>query len=147
MIVNIVIGCLLVILTTVVHAAAMVAALGGLKATHANRWAGASRLTRVLVVGALVLIMFLASVVEAGLWAATYLAVGAISGLEKALYFSTVTYTTLGYGDVVMEESWQLLSAFEAANGIIMFGWTTALIFALVQRVYFARPAAGEHVA
>ena len=78
------------------------------------------------------------------MWAATYLALGAISGLERALYFSTVTYTTLGYGDVVMQEGQRLLSSFEAANGIIMFGWTTALIFALVQRVYFARPAAGE---
>lgn len=135
MLVNIVIGCVLVILTTVVHAAAMVAAVRGLKVTHADRWVEVSHLTRVSVVAALVLIMFLASVVEAGLWAATYLVVGAISGLEKALYFSTVTYTTLGYGDVVMEENWRLLSSLEAANGIIMFGWTTALIVAVVQRL------------
>jgi voltage-gated potassium channel Kch len=83
--------------------------------------------------------MFLASAVEAGLWAATYLALGAIPGVERAMYFSTVTYTTLGYGDVVMEERWRLLSALEAANGIIMFGWTTALIFAAVQVVYLSR--------
>lgn len=52
------------------------------------------------------------------------------------LYFSTVTYTTLGFGDVVMEPGWRLLSSFQAANGIIMFGWTTALIVAAVQFVY-----------
>jgi hypothetical protein len=40
---------------------------------------------------------------------------------EQAFYFSTVTYTTLGYGDVVMEGGWRLLATFEAANGIIMF--------------------------
>jgi voltage-gated potassium channel Kch len=83
--------------------------------------------------------MLLASLAEAGLWAATYLALGAISGVEHALYFSTVTFTTLGYGDVTLEERWRLLSAIEAANGIIMFGWTTALIVAAVTHVYSPR--------
>jgi hypothetical protein len=46
-----------------------------------------------------------------------------------------VTFTTLGYGDVVLQESWRLTGAFQAANGIIMFGWTTALIFAFVHRM------------
>jgi hypothetical protein len=144
MLVDIAIGCVLVVLTTVVHAAAMVAALQGFRIAHAKRWARASHVTRVTVVASLVLVMFLATLVEAGLWAGTYLALGAISGLERALYFSTVTYTTLGYGDVVMQEGWRLLSSFEAANGIIMFGWTTALIVAAVHRVYISQPATGE---
>ena len=75
------------------------------------------------------------SLFEASIWAGVYLMVGAISGLEPALYFSTVTFTTLGYGDITLNESWRLLGSFEAANGVIMFGWTTALIFAFVQRV------------
>jgi len=145
MLINIVIGCVLVVLTTVLHAGAMVGALQGFRIAHAERWARETPLTRVSVVAALVLTMFLATLVEAGLWAGTYLALGAISGLERALYFSTVTYTTLGYGDVVMQEGWRLLSSFEAANGIIMFGWTTALIVAAVQRVYLTQPAADEH--
>jgi voltage-gated potassium channel Kch len=144
MLMDIVIGCMLVVLTTVVHAAAMVAALQGFRIAHAKRWARASHVTRVTVVASLVLVMFLATLVEAGMWAATYLTLGAISGVERALYFSTVTYTTLGYGDVVMQEGQRLLSSFEAANGIIMFGWTTALIVAVVQRVYLTPPAAGE---
>ncbi len=53
---------------------------------------------------------------------------GAISDYEEALYFSMVMYATLGLGDVVLEQQWRLLFSFEAANGIIMFGWTTALI-------------------
>ena len=48
-----------------------------------------------------------------------------------------VTFTTLGYGDVLLDENWQLLASFEAANGMIMFGWTTAIIIAVVQRVHF----------
>jgi len=59
----------------------------------------------------------------------------AIEQLETALYFSMVTFTTLGYGDVTMSPDWRLLASFEAANGIIMFGWTTALIAAVIQRL------------
>ncbi|MHC4589914.1 MAG: hypothetical protein ACYTAQ_11410, partial [Planctomycetota bacterium] len=77
MLMDIVIGCMLVVLTTVVHAAAMVAALQGFRITHAKRWARASHVTRVTVVASLVLVMFLATLVEAGMWAATYLALGA----------------------------------------------------------------------
>ena len=79
--------------------------------------------------------MFLAAVIEVVIWAATYLWLDAIDELEKAVYFSMVTFSTLGYGEIVLSESWRLLASFEAANGIIMFGWTTALIFAVVQRM------------
>ena len=81
--------------------------------------------------------MFLASVVETSVWAAAYLAVGAIQGIEAALYFSTVTFTTLGYGEIVLNEQWRLLASFAAANGIIMFGWSTAIVIAVVQHLYF----------
>lgn len=142
---NIAIACVLVVLTTFFHAAAMVVALRGFRIGHAARRASdtGSGLSKATVVATSVLIMFLASMLEAGLWAATYLSVGALTDPEEALYFSTVTYTTLGFGDVVMENRWRLLSSFEAANGIIMFGWTTALIVAVVQRVYFNQPDIG----
>ena len=66
-------------------------------------------------------------------------AFGAIQQFEEAFYFSMVTYTTLGYGDVTLEPPFRVLSSFEAAAGVIMFGWTTALIVAAVQHVYFPR--------
>jgi hypothetical protein len=141
---NILIGSVLVILTTFVHAMAMMAAIKWLKVLHIHRWVEKSDLTRTSTIAALVLVMFIASLVESGLWALTYLMVGALSGLEQAFYFSMVTYTTLGFGDVVLEEGWRVLSSFEAANGIIMFGWTTALIVAAVQRVYFGRELSAE---
>jgi hypothetical protein len=134
---NIVIGCVLVILTTLNHAGVMVLTIKGLRLTHADHWARKSHWGRSAIVASLVLIMFVASVIESIMWAATYLMFGVISGLEQALYFSMVTYTTLGYGDVVIEDHWRLLASLEAANGIIMFGWTTALIFAAVHSVYF----------
>ncbi|WP_066961666.1 potassium channel family protein [Microbulbifer sp. Q7] len=91
---------------------------------------------RPLVVSAVVLLMFFASVAEVMTWALVYRWLGAFSDAEPALYFSMVTYTTLGYGDIVLEGSLRLLSSFQAAIGIIMFGWTTAVVLAVVQRLY-----------
>jgi voltage-gated potassium channel Kch len=130
------IGVALLVATTALHAGAMALAFEGLKLTHASRWVERSILTRTAVVASLVVLMFLTSLVESGLWALVYLAVDALPSFEEALYFSMVTFTTLGYGDVTLGESWRLLGSFEAANGTVMFGWTTALIVAVVHRVY-----------
>jgi hypothetical protein len=83
--------------------------------------------------------MFLAIVLEAWLWALLYLFSPLISSLpdmETAFYFSMVTFTTLGFGDVVLTGSWRTLASIQAANGVIIFGWTTALIFYFIQRIY-----------
>jgi voltage-gated potassium channel Kch len=85
--------------------------------------------------------MYLVAIVEVLLWGAAYLVLGIVEGLEKAIYFSAVTFTTLGYGDVVLDGSRRLLSAIEAVNGIIMFGWSTAIVIAVVQRVYSRQEA------
>ncbi len=71
------------------------------------------------------------------LWALLYLALGALPSLDDALYFSTTTFTTVGYGDIVLGKDWRQVSVFEAVNGWIIFGWATALIMAIIQRVYF----------
>jgi hypothetical protein len=47
-----------------------------------------------------------------------------------------VTFTTLGYGDVVLTGQWRTLASIQAANGVIIFGWTTALIFYFIQQIY-----------
>jgi len=125
----------MVFATSILHVGGMTAGLRWLSSRLATELRKTSIWNRSLVVAVMVLIMFAVTMVEAGAWAAIYLAVGAISGFEKALYFSTVTYTTLGFGDVVLDEQWRLLSSLEAANGIIMFGWTTALIFAAIRHV------------
>ena len=87
----------------------------------------------------IVLIMFIFTLLESLLWSFTYLAIGTFDKLEEALYFSIVTFTTLGFGDIVIGEEWRLLSSLEAANGIIIFGWSTAIVMAVVQRIYFSK--------
>lgn len=93
---------------------------------------------KVLVYTAVVLLLL--NTAEVLLWATTYFfLVGKeqFSSFEEAVYFSTVTFTSLGYGDVVMTGSWRMLSAFQAMVGILVFGWSSALLFAVVQRIWF----------
>ena len=74
---------------------------------------------------------------EAALWALGYWLLGALPNFSEAFYFSLVTFTTLGYGDVTLSEEWRMLGALEAANGIVMFGWTTALITNVARHLFF----------
>ena len=56
--------------------------------------------------------------------------------LETAVYFSLVTYTTIGFGDVVLGPGWRVLAGIEGLTGIILIGWSTAFVFAVVNRMY-----------
>ncbi len=139
---NIALGSLMMIVTTVIHGAFMVLAVRIMDAHHRQPSMYPS-LKRWVTVGFIVLAMFAGGLVEVAAWAAAFVLLGAISGAEPALYFSTVTFTTLGYGDVLLDAKWRLLGAFEAANGIIMMGWTTAIVVAAVRRVT-AQPAPAQ---
>lgn len=71
--------------------------------------------------------------IEAGGWAAVYMRLNEFDQFEDALYFSIVTVTTLGYGDIVLSEQWRLLSTFEAIGGLILFGASTAFLIGLMK--------------
>ena len=76
-------------------------------------------------------------VLEALLWALVYIGLPGRAGFEsypQAVYFSMVTLTTLGYGDLTLAPKWQLLAGMQAMVGIVVFGLTTAILFAVVQR-------------
>ncbi len=129
-------GSVLVLATTILHAVGTVIALSVLKKAYRPR---GSHVQRSVMISALVVGMFLVSLLDATLWAYTYVGVGAIADIEPALYFSMVTFTTLGYGDITLGPDWRLLASFEAANGSIMFGWTTALVVAFMQKLMPSR--------
>jgi hypothetical protein len=135
--IRLIIASLIIIVTIAIHTGAMLLAVKVAK-RKVSRWKRRIGMENIYGIVSVVLIMFLASILEVWVWAATYLALNAIEGAERAFYFSMVTYTTLGYGDVVLDEQWRILGGFEAANGIIMFGWTTAMVIIVVQRKYFA---------
>lgn len=77
-------------------------------------------------------------VIEIHLWALAYMFVlpgDPLDTYEKAAYFSFITFTTLGYGDVTLStHNWRILSGIEALDGILLAGWSTALLFVVVQR-------------
>lgn len=79
---------------------------------------------------------FCSHIVQIWLWAMFYLIVGALHTVEEALYFSTVAFTTVGFSDVMPEPTWRLVSSFQAANGFILFGWSTAFIFEVMSKLY-----------
>jgi hypothetical protein len=138
MLLNIGIGIVLFFVTTCIHAGGMLLVMRRFRQRE-GRFPAASNREKMVLISRVIVQMFLVATVEIGAWAVTYLLLGAIEGAERALYFSAVTFTTLGYGDIVLGEQWRLLGGFEAANGIIMFGWSTALVMAAVQRVYLGR--------
>jgi Ion channel len=81
-----------------------------------------------------VLGLFLIHTVEIWIWAGVYLAIGVVAGLEDAVYFSTVTFATLGYGDIIPPSGWRVFAALEAMNGFILIGWSIAFLIAASTR-------------
>jgi hypothetical protein len=79
-------------------------------------------------------VLFAAHFAEVLLWAYTYAAVGAAPPGTDLVYFAFGNYTTLGYGDVLPLEQWRVLAPMTALNGIMLIGWSTALIFATLRR-------------
>ena len=71
---------------------------------------------------------------EVLIWAWAYALVDAAPANTRLVYFAFVNYTTLGYGDVLPVERWQLLGPITAMNGVLMFGWSTAVIFEVLRR-------------
>ena len=72
---------------------------------------------------------------EIWLFAFVFNAIGATAGLEDALYFSTISYSTVGYSDVHITEQWRLMGAFESVLGIFLLGWSTAFFFRMIGRI------------
>jgi hypothetical protein len=68
-------------------------------------------------------------------FAFVYIGTGAIPGLEDALYFSTISYSTVGYNDTHIAAAWRLLGAFESILGMVLLGWSTAFFFRMLGRI------------
>jgi pimeloyl-ACP methyl ester carboxylesterase len=96
------------------------------------------RLGAELLVVRLVSALLLTHVVEAGIWALFFALVGAVPDPETAAYFSLTSYSTLGYGDIVLPEPWRLLGPIEAVVGVLMLGWSTGILVAMIGRIHGA---------
>lgn len=132
MLMRLLVGCSLMALCVIIHAGGVTWALRRLRETAIPR--GFWRSTWLFVFVALWIVLL--HVVEISLWAIVYLWNGAIPDLPSAIYFSAVTYTTTGYGDIVLPPEWRLDAGMEALTGILMCGWSTGFFFAIVSRLY-----------
>ena len=83
----------------------------------------------------LLTVLMCGNIVQIAFWALLYRLLGAFADFETAMYFSGVTFTSLGYGDLVLEGRMRLLAPLQAANGLMMFGITTALFISAIQQV------------
>jgi hypothetical protein len=101
--------------------------------------AGLSFWREFAIVALIILFALAAHLIAIALWAAVFMICGEFHEFGLAYYHSAVTYSTLGYGDLIISPEWKLLDPLEAANGILMFGVSTAMIFTLILRLTQAR--------
>ena len=133
------IGVLMMAITVAIHAIGSTMWLGYVETWH-DKWkniSGPRSLFRVVIWTAVVLLLL--HFIEVVLWALFYFILPDNAGLNnwpEAVYFSVVTFTTLGYGDVTLNPAWRQLSGMEAMVGIVVFGLTTAILFTVIQRLW-----------
>jgi ion channel len=132
-------GCLMG-LCVVIHASGVTWALSRIKRhpEFPGFWAGTWLF---ILVAAWIVVMHLFEIV---VWAVFYFAKGAMPALQTAVYFSAVTYTTTGYGDLVLPPEFRLVGAIEALTGILMCGWSTAFFLTVGSRLYESPTAPAE---
>lgn len=111
-----------------IHAATMMVIIRSKDVIHAN--VGRHPTLRLVgIMMAAVSILMAAHLLEVAIWAVAYSLVGATPQGAENLYFAFVNYTTLGYGDITPVARWRLLGPLTAMNGVLLFGWSTAVIY------------------
>jgi hypothetical protein len=138
----ILIACALVAATVAVHTVGLALLLRSLMKSGSVPPAQMWSITWLLIRMAFWLLMI--SLVEIAIWGLFYLRQGCLPDAESALYFSGVTYTSIGYGDVVLAKHWRMLGPVEGLTGLLMCGLSAGLFFAVVSRIYTSRVETGR---
>jgi hypothetical protein len=135
MIGNLALATLMVGLTVIIHFVGLLGLMWVLR-TRGHRFrAHESAIGQGAAIVFVVLGLVAILTIEIWLYGVVYLSLGALPDFESALYFSTTSFTTIGYGDVVLDKSWRLFGAVEGANGLLLFGWSTAFLIAVTARM------------
>ena len=133
------VGATAVLCTIFIHALALGAVVNFFRHEKRLGRAGSGLWIDVAIVVLVISCAFVAHLIDIALWAVLFVICGEFQEFGLAYYHSAVKYTTLGYGDVIMTPSWKLLGPLEAADGALMFGVSTAMIFAVIVRLIQAR--------
>src|SRR5690348_13774568 len=129
------IGAAISLLNIAVHAAVMAVVIWTVHRASRATQSMKLRLRLMLVMMATVAVLMLAHLAEIGIWGLVYVALGVTEDRVDAYYFAFVNYTTLGYGDVLPTKDWRLLGPMAAMNGVLLFGWSTAVIFDVLRTI------------
>ena len=92
-------------------------------------------LTLMFYLAGITLWLLFAFTIVTWIWALIFLSLNTFSSLEESVYFSMVAFTSLGFGDVVLEKEWRILSGIVAANGLLLFGLNTAVLVETLRQV------------
>lgn len=136
MLTQLILATVMVVTTVLIHGAGITALARGLRIES-----GAAEehhhfsLKRAFVILTIVLALFTLHGIEIWLYAAIFLVIGAVQTLEGAVYFSTITYASIGFGDAEMARPWRLVGAIEGINGVLLLGWSTAFFVTVVARL------------
>jgi hypothetical protein len=129
-----------------IHAIVMAAVLWAARVAS-ERAASHGSFRLIAVMTATVAVLMVAHIAEVVVWTFAYAIVGVAPAGTDLFYFAFVNYTTLGYGDVTPVQRWQLLGPMTAMNGVLLFGWSTAVIFAVLRKAMIQGPTDGERKA
>jgi len=132
MITNLLIASLLVAITVIIHAAGLGMSLSHVMHSTARSNADFWPITWLLIRVAWLLIVI--HMIEIAVWASFFRWHGCLPDMESSLYFSGVTYATIGYGDLVLPQEWRLFGPVEGLTGILMCGLSTAFFFIVVSK-------------
>lgn len=126
-------GFALITTNAVFHVSCLVWLANLIHRMGSTRTSESGRMRLTLLLSTAVLGLIAIHTASAWAWAIVYLVVDEFAELSKALYFSVVTSTTLGYGDITLSEKWQLLASFEAMGGLVLFGASTAFLLGVTK--------------
>jgi voltage-gated potassium channel len=130
------VGSLMIVVSTLFHIAMLLLLIRLLPKTDRYLKKFGITFSKFSLLSISVLSVIFIHTVEIWAWAFLYLELGEFSELRDSLYFSTVTATTLGYGDVVLSDQNRLLSSFESMGGLILFGLSTAFFISLMKSLF-----------
>lgn len=132
---QIVLGSILIIATIVIEVIFIQLAIRGLRKWGRHYLESHKLSHQVIALSASTLWLLTALSLSIWIWAAGFWGLGIFTDLERALYFSMVAFTTLGFGDITLPQDWRLLSGMIAANGLVLFGLNTAFLFEILHRI------------
>jgi hypothetical protein len=127
------VGALVSVINIGLHALVTVVAVG-IARSAGLRPTGRPRLHLMGVMIATAVVLKVAHTVEILVWAASYGIVQAAAAGSDLLYFAFVNYTTLGYGDITPVREWRLIGPLTAMNGVLLFGWSAAILFEVLRK-------------